>query len=341
MPAPGRFPITRIPRSARVTAIVLAGLLAVGLASCSSEKSASSSAASSVSAEATGDGDFADASSAAAAGSADSEPSAAASAAAPAAGVANEPTAGTTSPAVLANRQIVYTADITIQAASVPGVVTEIEALAQSPTVEGAIYAEQIDLTPKDSSAANATITLKVPPTALEGTLDRIAGLGTELNRDEHANDVTTQVSDTNARLTAARDSLNRLEQLFQHAGTVGDLTNLEAQIAQRESDLDSLESQQKALSAEVAQATITATVVSAPVVVKPTPKPKKAHVFGFLRGLRGGWHAFTRTTAALATAVGAALPFLLVLAGLGALALLVRRYVIPRRPGTDHPQEG
>jgi hypothetical protein len=332
------------PTARRRTAFIcvtVAGTLALALAGCSGSaksSSASTSAPAAMYAAPAGSANsepLAEASPPAAAASA---PAAAATSAAPAAGGV-EDAAGSTTPAVLSNRQIVYTADITINAANVQNTVTEIEAIADSPTTDGAIYAEQIDLTPKDASAANATITLKVPPTALEGTLDRIGQLGTELSRDEHASDVTTQVADVGARLTAAHDSLSRLEQLFQHAGTVGDLTNLEAQIAQRESDLDSLESQQKALSAEVAQATITATVLAAPVVVKVKPKPKPAHVFGFLRGLRGGWHAFTRTTAALATALGAALPFLVVLVALAALALLVRRYA-PRRRDADHPQE-
>lgn len=317
-------------RARITTAIAVSALLGLALAGCSAESksSSASSAASAPQRDAPTD-EFA------AAGSA---PAAAASSAAPAAASAAAPAAagGGTTPAVLANRQIVYTADITIRATSVQNTVTAIEGIASSPTTEGAVYAEQIDLTPKDAGSANATITLKVPPTALEGTLDRISRLGTELSRDEKAADVTTQVSDVGARLTAAHDSLNRLEQLFQHAGTVGDLTNLEAQIAQRESDLDSLESQQKALSAEVAQATITATVVATPPVVTVV-KAKHAHMFGFLRGLRGGWHAFTRTTAALATAVGAALPFVVVLAALAAAALFVRR-LARRHPHPTSP---
>jgi hypothetical protein len=309
------------------TAIAVSGLLALALVGCSSE-SKSSSASSGV---APAQRDIApDANFAAAGSSAAAAPAASAAASAPAAA------GGATTPAVLANRQIVYTADITIRAASVQNAVTEIEAIAGSPTTDGAVYAEQIDLSPKDAETANATITLKVPPNALEGTLDRIGRLGTELSRDEKAADVTTQVSDVGARLTAAHDSLNRLEQLFQHAGTVGDLTNLETQIAQREADLDSLESQQKALSAEVAQATITASVEATPAVATTTTK--HAHMFGFLRGLRGGWHAFTRTTAALATALGAALPFVVVLAALAALALLARRLTIRRRPHIADP---
>jgi hypothetical protein len=74
--------------------------------------------------------------------------------------------------------------------------------------------------------------------------------------------------------------------------------------------------------------------------VAAVVPPVKKAHVVGFVRGLRGGWHAFTRTVSAIAQAVGALLPFLIVMAILGIAAYLLRRRLMmphtPEGPGAD-----
>ena len=107
------------------------------------------------------------------------------------------------------------------------------------------------------------------------------------------------------------KTALTRLRQLFQHAGNVADLATVENEIAQREADLESLEAQQRTFAAQTAQATITVNLVATPKVAVVPPPVKKAHVVGFVRGLRGGWHAFTRTVTGITTALGALLPFL------------------------------
>ena len=241
-----------------------------------------------------------------------------------------------TSPPILTARQIVYTADITVRTKDIKTTVSAVQHVADADS--GIVFAEQVDLAPKtsagqDGGIASATVTLKVPPEQLTKVLDQVSALGTELGRNEHADDVTSQVVDVGARLQAAQDSLNRLEQLFQHAGSVADLTNVEAQIAQREADLDSLEAQQRTLSAQVAQATITINLVGTPPPAPAAPPaPKKPHVVGFVRGLRGGWHAFTAAAAGIATAIGALLPFLIVLVALAAVGLVVWRRVARNR---------
>jgi VIT1/CCC1 family predicted Fe2+/Mn2+ transporter len=207
----------------------------------------------------------------------------------------------------------------------------------------GFIFAEQVNLMPKDpnsSGLASATVTIHVPPTSLASVLAQISALGIELDRNQHVEDVTAQVVDVDARATAAQNSLKRLNELFAHAGSVAELTSLEQQIAQREAERDSLLSQQKTLAAQVAAATITVNLVGTPAVAAAVPQPKKAHVFGFLKGLRGGWHALTKTASGLATAFGALLPFLVILAVLGVGALAVRRRVVQARRGHEPPAQ-
>lgn len=273
---------------------------------------------------------------AAGAGVAESMPSAAPSmppGSAPAAAAGGS--AGRNAPAtqpLLANRDIIYTADITIRAQNIDDAVKQVETRAADNG--GVVYAEQVDLTSKDPNNpgnASATITLKVPPGNLQQTLDAIGKVGTEVSRTEGSNDVTEQVVDVNARINAANASIARLTELLNHQGTVADLLNVESQLSQRDSDLESLEQQQKSLAAQTKSATITVHLQAAPPVAKATTV-KKTHTFGFLRGLRGGWHAFTKTVSGIATAFGALLPFLIVLAILAIAALVGRRRLLRRR---------
>lgn len=273
---------------------------------------------------------------AAGAGVAESMPSAAPSmppGSAPAAAAGGS--AGRDAPAtqpLLANRDIIYTADITVRAQNIDDAVKQVETRAADNG--GVVYAEQVDLTSKDPNNpgnASATITLKVPPGNLQQTLDAIGKVGTEVSRTEGSNDVTEQVVDVNARINAANASIARLTELLNHQGTVADLLNVESQLSQRDSDLESLEQQQKSLAAQTKSATITVHLQAAPPVAKATTV-KKTHTFGFLRGLRGGWHAFTKTVSGIATAFGALLPFLIVLAILAIAALVGRRRLLRRR---------
>ncbi len=266
----------------------------------------------------------------AAADAAQPAPSPAASAAAPAAAGA---AAGTGDAPVLANRDVIYTADITVRTTDIKKAVTAVEGLVPP---EGVVYGEQVDLTAKDPlnpGNASATVTLKVLPKDLQRTLNAVSTVGTEVSRSENSDDVTSKVVDVKARIGAAQTSIARLSDLLAHTGSVAHLLNVENQLAQRESDLESLESQQKSLEAQSSDATITVHLVAMPPVAAPAPKPRTAHVLGFIRGLRGGWHAFATAAAAVATAFGALLPFLVVMLVVVAALFAGRRKLRRRRP--------
>ncbi|NUR97962.1 MAG: DUF4349 domain-containing protein, partial [Kribbellaceae bacterium] len=64
----------------------------------------------------------------------------------------------------------------------------------------------------------------------------------------------------------------------------------------------------------------------------KPPVKTEPKKETGFVAGLKGGWHAFTAVFSALATALGALLPFLILLAII-ALPLWRYRHKLRRQP--------
>lgn len=175
---------------------------------------------------------------------------------------------------------------------------------------------------------ASATVSLRVPPTALQPTLTALARLGTERSRHLSTTDVTEEVADVNSRVASARSAIDRLRVLYGKAVKVADVISIEDELSGRESDLESLEARQRALAAQTSMATITLTLVTA--------APAVAHAHhargGFVGGVEKGWGGFTSAAAGVATALGAALPFLAVLLVV-AFALRLAWSRLPRLP--------
>jgi hypothetical protein len=173
-------------------------------------------------------------------------------------------------------------------------------------------------------------LTLRVPAASFGEALDQLAGLGTVRHRQQSVQDVTTQVIDVEARVKAQRASVQSIQRLLARANTIGEIMSIERELATRQADLDSLEQQQKYLADQTSLSTIQLTLT------RPAAGHHDTHPAGFLGGLEDGWHALGRTVVVIGTAVGAILPFLLVLALLAAPVVLQvrhRRVVTPPPP--------
>ncbi len=213
---------------------------------------------------------------------------------------------------------MIYTVNLTVQTDDVAAAVKAAEQLVRG--AGGLVFGEQIDAQQRSARSAQATLVLKMPPAVLDATVDKLAGLGKELSRSRQAEDVSDTVTDVAARVSAARTSLDRLQKLFADATTVDGLIRIETEIAQRQSDLESLEARQRALSAQIELATVTLDLTTTAV----TPAPTYAH--GFVGGLHRGWHGLAATVTGLLTAIGTLAPFLLLLLPIGALGAYLRR---------------
>jgi len=134
---------------------------------------------------------------------------------------------------------------------------------------------------------------------------------------------VTDQVVDLDARLATQRASVARMRELLAKAGSVSEVSQVESELTRREADLESMESRRAALGGQVALSTV---VVQATKEVAPAAKPVVADKADFLSGLTGGWGAFGDVVNGLATAFGAALPFLVTLGVAGWIYLYIRR---------------
>jgi VIT1/CCC1 family predicted Fe2+/Mn2+ transporter len=117
---------------------------------------------------------------------------------------------------------------------------------------------------------------------------------------------------------------------LMTKANTIAEIVSVESELTRRESDLEALLAKQKNLSLQTDLATLTVTLTEKgkpPVVTEPTQDK------GFLAGLKGGWNAFTAVFSALATAVGAMLPFLVLLAIIAVPLWRYRHRLLRKQP--------
>jgi hypothetical protein len=168
-----------------------------------------------------------------------------------------------------------------------------------------------------DSTPESATLTLRVPASKLDGVIDDLSALGTHPDVSTKAADVTGQVQDLDARISALQTTIARYEQLAGTAATTADLITIESAIGERQAELETLQAQQRSLDDQVSMSTLTLEL-RAPGVALPRTGPQD-----FGSAVATGWAVFVGFLTALVLAFGVLLPWL-VLAGLVAAAIVL-----------------
>lgn len=200
---------------------------------------------------------------------------------------------------------------------------------------------EEKTTTDKDGSPAYTRMVLRIPAAQFDAAMKQLKGLeNAELeSANTSEDDVTTKLIDTRTRLKVQRRSIERITVLFDRAQSIRDIMAIEAQLSRRQADLDSLERQAAYLQGQTTLSTI---VVSVDQIPDRKATKEKDDDTGFVAGLSAGWHGLTKFAVAMATLVGALLPWLALLLVLGAPTLLVVRAARRRRPHPEpEPAEG
>jgi hypothetical protein len=170
---------------------------------------------------------------------------------------------------------------------------------------------------PSGASGEAAVLELRVPSASYDAVFTQLSALGTVLARERSSQDVTEQVVDLDARITSEKAGLDRLNALMKQAGSLNDMLTLEQAVTQRESDLNSLESQITSLQGQVAMSTVTVELFQT--AAPPAAKPKPSGAWGAAgHALAAGWHGLYLVGRGLLVAISASLPFLVLLALLG-----------------------
>lgn len=180
-----------------------------------------------------------------------------------------------------------------------------------------------------DGDRGSAQLELRIPADKLTAVLDKLEELGTADEVALSTSDVTVQVQDLDARISALRASIERLNALIAQAKDIDDLIALESEISNRQAELESLEAQQRYLADQVSMSSISLYLRS-----DEQAPPKNPDTFW--SGLGAGWDAFVGFWAGLLVVLGVLLPWLVTL---GVIAVLIVWIVRRRRRRAERTQ--
>lgn len=240
-------------------------------------------------------------------------------------------TAATGAPAEQVNpvpqdRQIVYTAELTVRVKDVAAASDRARALVD--TAGGYLATERSDSSGGDQGSAN--LVFKIPPSAYPGVLNRLGKeLGVRESVQQNTEDVTEKVADVDSRVRSAKASLDSLRALLKRADKIGEVLEIEREVSSRETELEALQARQRSLAARTSMATLTLNLVG-PEVVVPEPEEESP---GFLGGLRTGWRSFVEALKIGLTVLGVLLPWTIAAGLIWLVVVFVLRRTRRSRP--------
>lgn len=232
------------------------------------------------------------------------------------------------------DREIIATANATVEVKDVSDAAVAIGALAESHG--GYVESTEIGGTPavdasSDPVAADSEygwISIRVPSADLPAVIDELTESGEVLSSSIAQQDVTSTAIDLRARIDATRASVQRLSELMSQTGTVAELIEAEVALTDRQAQLESYEQQLASLEDQVGMSSLS-------VQLTRTAAPTTADPAGFSDGLVAGWNGLVVSLNALVVSVGFLLPWLAV-AGLVVLIIWGVRRARRGRRGSD-----
>ncbi|WP_369800995.1 DUF4349 domain-containing protein [Nocardiopsis sp. NRRL B-16309] len=223
--------------------------------------------------------------------------------------------AGTDVDAEVEGRDLIHTADLSVRVDDV----AEAAEAAKDIAVAADGYVAFEELSTPTGGAPEASLTLRVPNEGYEDALGDLAELGDRSSLERSVEDVTEEVTDVESRIESAEASLETLRGYLDEAEDVDDLLQVEREIQSRQAELESLQARMESLSNLTAYSTVHLRLMPPETYIE---EPAEESI-GFLGGLERGWLSLVSVGEGIAVAVGWLLPFLAVIAVIGAGPLL------------------
>ncbi len=192
----------------------------------------------------------------------------------------------------------------------------------------GRIDERNIKLSTNGDRSDTASFTIKLPPTETESAIAELKTIGTLSTASQGTDDLTTQVVDLDARLLGEQASLDRVRKLLESANNLGEVISLESELTNRETAVEQLLAQKRAISDRVSLATLRVQLSMTPVetttttVTPATPAAKPTVGKAF----KSGWKGFVNVLVAIMIFLGYTAPFLVVVAIGAALLIPITR---------------
>lgn len=204
------------------------------------------------------------------------------------------------------DRSIARTGHVTLKAEDVPATSRRVAEIAKS--AGGFVQDSSVqESAPGDQEAY---LTVRVPSSRAESTLDAIGALGEVQSQGMSAMDLTGQVIDVDAQISAMQASVDRMRELMVQSGNLDDLIRVEQEMTNRQATLDALRGQRAALSSQADMA-----VISVSVLPQTTPEPPAEQPDGISESLAAGWQDAMLVARRVLAAAAYATPFAAALA--------------------------
>jgi hypothetical protein len=181
-----------------------------------------------------------------------------------------------------------------------------------------------------------ASLTVRVPQEKLDRTLDDLSALGNVRRRSVSAEDVSTQIVDTDARLRNLKKSETAVLALLDRSGNVTDILKVSQELSRIREQIEQLTAQVTQLKTQVAYSTIAIELTEA-VALAPTQRQFGDQLGSAWNSASHSVGGFTRGLVVLAVWLLAYSPYIGAIAGLVYL-LRRRRRKLAVRGGTIGP---
>ena len=226
-------------------------------------------------------------------------------------------------------RQVVSTASLSITSSDPVGAADSAVEIVLD--VDGHIDS-RTDTPTADNQQESSQLVLRVPADDLDATMVELKTVGELARSSLNQTDVTTQVADLDARITALKTSVGRLLNLMSQATTTADLIDLESALSQRQAELDGLVAQRESIGDLVDYATVEMFITTPGEVAGTAPGD-------FWGGVLVGFNSLIAFFGGLLVVLGVLLPWLI---PVGLLAILIWALVRRRdRSATAPPAPG
>ena len=183
----------------------------------------------------------------------------------------------------------------------------------------GGRIASRSDYTPVDYGQPSSYLEARIPYDVLDATVESIQELGDVQEVSLNSVDVSLQKIDLDARIDVLEAAIERLNELLAEAANTSDLIAVESALSERQTELDSLQSQRDYLSDQTLFATLSISLITP---ANATP----AEPDGFLDGIVRGWESILAFFAGTIVWAGILVPWL------GLVAVVVVAIVVVRR---------
>jgi hypothetical protein len=147
-------------------------------------------------------------------------------------------------------RLIIRTGNISVRVEDTVAAQQEIEDLVARLAAEGAYVVSSEQSGGTDGQDPYITMSVRVPAARFDETMDAVAGMAVDVvSRIENSDDVTEEYVDLGARLEALEAARDRLLEIMSEANRTEDLLAAEAQLTQREAEIESIQGRMQYLS--------------------------------------------------------------------------------------------